>query len=183
MSTKLCQNGHVMDATWDLCPYCPDPSRMGARPAVPPTRVSVAAADPAPAAPPPMPVPMPAPAPKKADPKKTKFLVEEQKTPVAGWLVALNGKHKGEDFKVREGKTTVGSGDDNDIVLNDEFISGKHAVLKFVAKDNERIFILTDLDSANGTFLNDSQEQIAREELVDNDTVTFGQTKMKFKCL
>jgi pSer/pThr/pTyr-binding forkhead associated (FHA) protein len=119
----------------------------------------------------------------KSNAKKTRMLVEEAKVPVAGWLVALNGKSKGEDFKVREGKTSIGSADDNDIVLTDEFISGKHAVIKFVAKDNERIFILTDLDSANGTFLNDSQEQIAREELVDNDTVTFGQTKMKFKCL
>jgi pSer/pThr/pTyr-binding forkhead associated (FHA) protein len=119
----------------------------------------------------------------KSNAKKTRMLVEEAKQPVTGWLVALNGKHKGEDFKIREGKTSVGSAPDNDIVLEDEFISGKHAVVKFVAKDGEKIYILTDLDSANGTFLNDSQEQIAREELVDNDTVTFGQTKMKFKCL
>ena len=47
----------------------------------------------------------------------------------------------------------------------------------------ERLFILTDLDSSNGTFLNDAEERIAREELVDNDSVTFGKTKMKFKCL
>ena len=50
-------------------------------------------------------------------------------------------------------------------------------------KDGERVFIIVDLDSTNGTFLNDSQEPISKEELVDNDTVVFGQTKMKFKCL
>ncbi len=175
MSTKMCPNGHVMEASWDRCPYCPDPSRM-ARPAVPPTRVSVAAAEPAP-----MPVPVPAPAPKPA--KKTMMMVEAAKVPVVGWLVALNGKHKGEDFKIREGKTSIGSDASNNIVLEDDFISGQHATIKFVNKDGERIFILTDLDSANGTFLNDAEEPIAREELVDNDSVTFGQTKMKFKCL
>ena len=103
--------------------------------------------------------------------------------PVAGWLVALNGKHKGEDFKIREGKTSIGSNPGNNIVMNDEYISSNHATIKFVDQDGERIFILSDLDSANGTFLNDAEEPIAREELVDNDTVTFGQTRMKFKCL
>lgn len=177
MSTKLCQNGHVMEASWDRCPYCPDPSRMG-RPPVPPTRVNVAA-DPAPA---PLPVPTPAPKP-SAGAKKTRMMVEEASSPVVGWLVALTGKSKGQDFRVREGKTAIGSDEDNDIILTDEFISGHHATIKFVQKDGERIFILTDMDSSNGTFLNDSEEPIAREELVDNDTVSFGKTKMKFKCL
>lgn len=180
MSTKLCQNGHVMEASWDRCPYCPDPSRMG-RPAVPPTRVNVEAGSPAPA---PLPTPTPAPKAKAgADAKKTRMIVEEASAPVVGWLVALNGNSKGKDFRVVEGKTSIGSLEDNNIVLNDEFISGHHATIKFVQKDGERIFILTDMDSSNGTFLNDAEEPIAREELVDNDTVTFGKVKMKFKCL
>ena len=115
--------------------------------------------------------------------KRGQLLFEDKKMPVAGWLVALNGKHKGEDFKVREGKTSIGCDPGNDVVLKDDYISTNHATIKFVEKDGERIFILTDLDSSNGTFLNDAEEPIAREELVDNDTVTFGQTKMKFKCL
>jgi hypothetical protein len=130
----------------------------------------------------PMPTPVPAARP-QANAKKTRMIFEDKKMPVAGWLVALNGKHKGEDFKIREGKTTIGSQPSNNVVLADDYISGTHATIKFVEKDGERIFILSDLDSANGTFLNDSEEPIAREELVDNDTVTFGQTRMKFKCL
>ena len=88
-----------------------------------------------------------------------------------------------ERIEVREGATKIGSDPSNDVVLLDDYISRTHATIKFVDKDGERIFILTDLDSANGTFLNDAEEPIAREELVDNDTVTFGQTRMKFKCL
>jgi hypothetical protein len=129
-----------------------------------------------------MPTPIPVPKP-GAGAKKTQMMQEVASAPVVGWLVALNGKHKGEDFRVKEGKNIVGGDPDCDIVLTDDFISGKHANLKYVNKDGERVFIITDLDSTNGTFLNDSEEPIAREELVDNDTVAFGQTKMKFKCL
>src|SRR5688572_19325740 len=125
--TKMCPNGHVMDATWDRCPYCPDPSRMAPRAPVPPTRVGGAP----PMMPPPMPMPMPMAAPPMPPPmpgprpgaaaKRTRVFAEEQaaekKLPVVGWLVALNGKHKGEDFRIREGKNTVGSEPKSDIVL------------------------------------------------------------------
>lgn len=188
--TKLCHNGHIMEASWESCPYCPKagggmpapPPAAGGH-AIPPTRMAVPIAAPAPA---PMPMPMPTPTPAArpmADAKKTRMVFDDKKMPVTGWLVALNGKYKGEDFRIREGKTTVGSAPNNDIVMGEDYISSNHATIKFIEKDGERIYILTDLDSSNGTFLNDSEEPIAREELVDNDTVTFGQTRMKFKCL
>ncbi|MBL4847753.1 MAG: FHA domain-containing protein [Planctomycetes bacterium] len=152
---------------------------------IPKTRMNVPAPIPAPApAPMPMPTPTPAPSPGgMADAKKTRMIFEDKKAPVAGWLVAISGKYKGEDFRIRAGKTTIGSASTNDVVLVTDYISSNHATIKLVEKDGERIFILTDLDSSNGTFLNDSEEPIAREELVDNDTVVFGQTRMKFKCL
>lgn len=184
MSTKLCQNGHVMEATWDRCPYCPNPNAP-ARPPVPPTRVNMAP-EPAAAA-----IPKPTPAPAAGRPKggaKTKIMEVEAEAPVAGWLVVMDGvpstsTQKGKDFRISKEKTTIGSGDDNDVVLEGDFVSTNHATIRFVNKDNERIFILTDLDSKNGTYLNDNSERVAREELVDGDMVTFGKTKCKFKCL
>jgi len=146
---------------------------MGRGP-IPPTRVNTPAGD----------IPDPTPVKKQpAGPKKTVMMQEVAQTPIVGWLVALTGKHKGTDFRLREGKNIIGSDAECEIVLGDDFISSKHANIKYVNKDGERVFIITDLDSTNGTFLNDSQEPLAREELVDNDMVTFGQTKMKFKCL
>ena len=71
----MCPNGHVMEASWDRCPYCPDPGRMG-RSAVPPTRVGPAAA-PAPAE---LPVPTPVPAPQVAN-KKTRRIDEDRRPP------------------------------------------------------------------------------------------------------
>jgi hypothetical protein len=128
-----------------------------------------------------------APARPKPGAKKTRvFAAEteaEHKVPVVGWLVALSGNHKGEDFRIREGKNTVGSTADNDIVLQDDFVSSKHARINYLVKGDEKVYVLVDLDSANGTFLNESDEPIYHEELVDNDTITFGRTKCKFKCL
>ncbi len=140
--------------------------------------------------PPPMPgpVPMPVPAPRPgAAAKKTRVLQEEvaeqKKLPVVGWLVALTGKHKGEDFRIREGKNVVGSAPTCDIVLTDEHVSSRHASINYIVRGDERVFVLHDLDSTNGTYLNDSEEPVYHEELVDNDTITFGTTKCKFKCL
>jgi pSer/pThr/pTyr-binding forkhead associated (FHA) protein len=120
---------------------------------------------------------------RQKDFKKTRLMVEDKKLPTVGWLVALSGKHKGEDFRLKEGKNTVGSSHECMIRLEDEYISIKHANINCLMQDGERIFIVVDLDSTNGTFLNDSEEPVSKEELVDNDSITFGQTKMKFKCL
>ena len=64
-------------------------------------------------------------------------------------------------------------------MLRDTPVSGKHASLRY--KDQK--FFLTDLDSTNGTYLNDARDPIAREELKDNDVVRIGEVSLKFKCL
>ncbi len=93
--------------------------------------------------------------------------------------MALTGQQKGEDFRIREGPNIIGSATDADIVLRDHAISGKHASLRY--KDQK--FTITDLDSTNGTFLNDRTDPIAREELKDNDVIRMGGVTLKFKCL
>jgi hypothetical protein len=110
--------------------------------------------------------------------RRTVLLADKRKPPVVGWFVALTGEHKGEDFRIREGPNTIGSAQDADIVLRDNAISGKHASLRY--KDER--FTITDLDSTNGTFLNDRADPIAREELKDNDVVRIGGVSLKFKC-
>jgi len=110
--------------------------------------------------------------------RKTVVLTDKRKPPVVGWFVALTGEQKGEDFRVHDGQNVIGSAPDADIVLRDTAISGKHASLRY--KDQK--FFLTDLDSSNGTYLNDSSTPIAREELKDNDIVRIGEVSLKFKC-
>ncbi len=160
---KFCANGHQMEDSWEVCPYCQKTGYAGA--GLGKTRIeetaTAAATVAAPAA------------------RKTVLLSQKHKTPVVGWFVALDGQQKGEDFRVRDGQNTIGSDAGCDIVLTDPTISAKHASLRY--KENK--FILTDLDSSNGSYLNDNNESIAREELKDNDVVRLGDMRLKFKCL
>jgi hypothetical protein len=161
---KFCANGHQMEDSWEICPYCQQTGYAGA--GLGKTRVvddtAAAAAGPVAAA-----------------PRKTVLLSQKYKAPVVGWFVALDGQQKGEDFRLREGQNTVGSDAGCDIVLTDSTVSAKHASLRY----KEGKFILTDLDSSNGSYLNDTTESIAREELKDNDVIRLGDVRLKFKCL
>lgn len=161
---KFCANGHQMEDSWEICPYCQKTGYQQGS-GLDKTRVEgstpVAAAAPASSA------------------RKTVLLSQKYKAPVVGWFVALDGQQKGEDFRVRDGQNTIGSDASCDIVLTDTTISGKHASLRY----KEGKFILSDLDSTNGSYLNNDNDSIAREELKDNDVVRFGDVKLKFKCL
>jgi hypothetical protein len=163
---KFCANGHQMEDSWEICPYC---QRTGFQCAAPTlgakTRLETEAGKEAAHAP--------------VGGRKTVLLTDKRKPPVVGWFVALSGDQKGEDFRIRDGQNIIGSAPDADIVLNDTAISSKHASLRY--KDQK--FFITDLDSTNGTFLNEATEPIAREELKDNDIVRIGDISLKFKCL
>lgn len=63
----------------------------------------------------------------------------------------------------------------NDLVLDNERVSRKHAQLKRVG----RSFMLTDFDSANGTFVND--ERIKERIINDKDTVKIGDFSLVFE--
>jgi len=161
---KFCANGHQMEDTWEICPYCQKTGFMGAGGgAVAKTRLESE---------PPKDVAATAGA-----ARKTVLLSEKRKAPVVGWFVAMSGDQRGEDFRVREGKNLLGSGAEAQIVLRDTTVSGQHASLRY--EDGK--FFITDLDSSNGTYLND--KKIAREELKDNDVLRIGEITLKFKCL
>jgi hypothetical protein len=156
-----------MEDSWEICPYCQRTGYAGlTNPSASAKTRLEGAPNPAAAAPP-------------AGPRKTVLLSEQKKAPVVGWLVAMDGEQKGEDFRIRDGQNILGSGAEADIVIRDATVSARHASLRY--KDAH--FYLTDLDSSNGTFLNNSSESIAREELRDNDTVRIGAISLKFKCL
>ena len=155
--TRMCPSGHVMEAGWVTCPYCPPPPSRTTERVTPPPVVTAAT--------------------------KTSLLVERKRPPVVGWLIALDGKHKGEDFKIVEGKNKVGKNADCEVVITDEFVSGEHALINYDKDD--RNFAITDLGSANGTFVYEGGEfkKIKARDLLDNDTIKLGETQLRFKCL
>ncbi len=162
---KFCANGHQIEDSWEVCPYC---QRTGYQPGPPAVTVKTR-----------LETEGPHEAATQGAGRRTVLLADKRKPPVVGWFVALTGQQKGEDFRIREGPNIIGSASDADIVLRDTAISPKHASLRF--KDQK--YTITDLDSTNGTFLNDRTDPIAREELRDNDVIRIGEVTLKFKSL
>jgi len=173
-----CDNGHQYDDSWPTCPYCKksgfqpqgaaggmDKTRLERPAGADKTRLEHAGSGGGPGL--------------AADPRKTVLLSALKKPPVVGWLVALDGPQRGEDFRLREGQNTIGSDETSDVKLRGEGISGRHASLRH----RDGVYSITDLDSTNGTFLNDGSEPIAREQLKDNDVIRIAEVSLKFKCL
>ena len=83
-------------------------------------------------------------------------------------------------YKIKEhysidGELTLGRRSDNDVYLNDPFISKKH--LKIVEDEEE--YYLEDLDSANGTFINTERvEDVVK--LSNGDIIKLGSIEFLF---
>jgi hypothetical protein len=159
---KFCAKGHQMEDSWEVCPTCQTTGYQvaGAGGATAKTRLETDS-----------------PKDQAGGGRRTILISEKRKPPVVGWFVAMSGDQKGEDFRLHEGKNAVGGGPDSQVALRDTTVSSQHASLRY----EEGKFILTDLDSSNGTYVND--KKIAREELKDNDMIRFGEVTVKFKCL
>jgi hypothetical protein len=151
---KFCsQCEQRLDKTWDSCPYCAQIAQQAAM------------------------------APSKLQKLKTQaFVLDSSGGPgsvqLLGWLVPLQGAHRGELFTLQP-KNVIGNGNDATVtlVLNDKFMSSKHAE---IAAENG-LWILRDTGSTNGTYVNN--RRVDRHELVDNDFIKFGSAMLKFKSL
>ena len=78
-------------------------------------------------------------------------------------------------FLMESGQTiTIGRKDSNDITIDNLAVSGTHARIDSVSAT----FILTDLQSTNGTFVND--ELISTHTLRNQDTIIIGEHHLLF---
>ena len=95
---------------------------------------------------------------------------------LVGWLVSYSIDDNGVDFKLFEGRNSIGADGGNDIVLtNDASISSKHLTILF----RLGTFKYKDELSTNGTFINDV---IADEgNLADGDMIKLGNTVFRFR--
>jgi FHA domain len=149
---KFCsQCEQQLDKSWDACPYCAQIAQQ------------VIAA------------------PAKLEKAKTQaFVIDAQGGPgsmqLLGWIVPLQGAQRGELFTLSP-VTSVGTAPNCTIVLNDKFMSSKHAEIKA----ENGVWVLRDAGSTNGTYVNN--RRVDRHELVDNDFIKFGSAMLKFKSL
>lgn len=125
--------------------------------------------------PPPPSAPLPAPEPQPAprfDP--TRFMGTPP--PVTAWLVQKSGGRAGKQYSLTQARNLVGRDATRcDIVLDNDTVSAEHAAVLY---ENTQ-FVLYDLASTNGTFLN--QRRIQRQSMLDNDVVRFGEVRLVFK--
>ena len=200
MADKRCDNGHFIDESWDICPYCPNDAAEPEIPVVRPRAVEAAPAQAAAAAvrEPALrpitaarPVPAPSAAPVlqvapslEGHPERTvaasKIETGQQKRYVVGWLVGLSGSSRGESFPVRMGRNVIGRDRRSDIVINDDQASSHHADLVF--RPEERRFILMDHNSTNGTYVNEAEIE-PRRDLSGKDVVRIGSHRFIFMPL
>jgi hypothetical protein len=149
---KICsQCQNELDKTWDACPYC-----------------AQAAADAAAANAP------------KAPMKTQAFMIgaggQASSMQLCGWLVPVQGAQRGQLFTLAPA-SIIGTDPSCTVVLMDQFMSSKHAEIKAEGG----VWVLKDLGSTNGTYVND--KRCDKQELVDNDFIKFGGSLCKFKSL
>jgi pSer/pThr/pTyr-binding forkhead associated (FHA) protein len=89
-------------------------------------------------------------------------------------VVRAGGGRSGEAFLLRQERTTVGRSPDCDIFLDDVTVSRRHAVIS----EQDGGFVIEDLGSLNGTFLN--RHRIEQAPLSDDDEVQIGKYRLVF---
>ena len=161
----VCPNGHYYNKKFEKCPYCS--TRAIGETEVTKTEIINPGRN------------------EPIDPLKTYIPVSsEVKEPqnrkrrrIVGWIISYELDPFGADFRIYEGRNTIGRDTTNDITIIEESVSGKHAILLY----RNGNFFLRDEMSSNGTYVNG--EEILPDtpkRLNDGDIIVFGIGKAKF---
>jgi pSer/pThr/pTyr-binding forkhead associated (FHA) protein len=125
-----------------------------------------------------MPVAAPAPAPAPTAAKTMAIDIgADNRSPVVGWFVGTSGKVQDKTFKLKAGRSLLGTADDCDIKIDDSFASSHHCEIRF----EYGAYKIVDLGSTNGIVVN--EKKVREHELVDNDLLKVGRTELKFKTI
>jgi hypothetical protein len=99
--------------------------------------------------------------------------------PVVGWLVCVEGKNRGRDYRIRAENNFIGRSQKMQICIeNDDTVSrDKHAAISYNPRKNS--FKLSPGDSSSLVYLNDEDIDSAAE-LKPYDLIQLGETKLIF---
>ncbi len=99
--------------------------------------------------------------------------------PVVGWLVSLNGKEKGRDYRIHSDNNFIGRGEQMDICIRgDETISRvNHAVISYDTRD--KLFYFSRGDGRSIVRLN-GKAMLTTAELNAYDIIEIGKTQLLF---
>jgi hypothetical protein len=96
-----------------------------------------------------------------------------------GWLISLDGKEKGRDYRIHSDNNFIGRGEKLDICIRgDDTISREnHAIITYDMRD--KIFYISAGDGRSIVRHND-KPVLAATQLKSHDTVEIGKTKLMF---
>jgi pSer/pThr/pTyr-binding forkhead associated (FHA) protein len=80
-----------------------------------------------------------------------------------------------EEYTFDTTPVTMGRREDNDVVIDNMAVSGHHAQIE---EEEPNYYVLVDLESLNGTFLN--QKKVMRERIFNGDSIIIGKHSMEF---
>ena len=89
-------------------------------------------------------------------------------------LVVINGVDLGKKYSLVQSSTLIGRSSKVDIQIDEDSISRNHAIIE----NREGEFVIRDLESTNGTYVND--RPIRQHTLRDGDQIKIGSTIFKF---
>ena len=115
------------------------------------------------------------------DNEKTISFAKEKvgREPVVGWLVCVDGPHKGSDFRLKTGKNFIGRGSNMDAALTeDKSVSrDKHAIVLY--EPRKHTFLVQPGESRELCYLNE-EVVLSAQMLKRNDVITVGDSKLMF---
>ncbi len=89
-------------------------------------------------------------------------------------IIVVDGPNRGTKLTLDKNVTGIGKRDTNDLILSDKTVSRNHIEIKYSADS----FILSDLGSTNGSFLNGSR--VKEAYLSPGDLIKIGNTTLEF---
>jgi pSer/pThr/pTyr-binding forkhead associated (FHA) protein/Mg-chelatase subunit ChlD len=96
----------------------------------------------------------------------------------AAYLDGITGKARGERFPIEQKITHIGAGDDNELRVDDEYVSRRHAAIRY---DSGNLY-LSDSGSRNKTFLNDAELHQTAMALTPGDQIRVGKTTFQVRA-
>ena len=104
--------------------------------------------------------------------------VAAQRRKLRGWLVTFDLISFGTDFKIIEGRNTIGKNADNAITIKDSEVSGSHAMI--LCRND--VFEISDEMSTNGTTVNGTELGSRLPHILsDGDKIKIGTTNLLFR--
>ena len=101
--------------------------------------------------------------------------VTASKFPPGAFLLGTSAAIEGKTYQLRVGENRIGRAPSNEVVLNDQTVSGLHARINIRPENT----ILTNELSTNGTRVNNSE--VSMVELADGDIIRIGKVTLVYK--